>query len=190
MKDFNTHHELNWNSSFCGWKALDGEATWTSALQSFKNASNYVHEDTPQLPGKKGQGCILSLLLKEDVVLLQKPGVGEVARVGLCLAGEEGVLWDVHCNVLWWWDNEWGTCWKKTKQRWIWNLGCLDDETLNCIHVYRTCRVNTERVNVFYWLSESTMWRLARWISTVAYISKYQNTSTALGCDHVDNSNQ
>lgn len=35
---------------------------------------------------------VLSLLLEEDVVLLQEPGVGEVARVGLCLAGEEGVL--------------------------------------------------------------------------------------------------
>lgn len=146
MKDFTTHHELNLNSSFCGWEALDGEAAWTSALQTFKTVSNYLHEDTPQLPGKKGQGCILSLLLKEHVVLLQKPGVGEVARVGLCLAGEEGVLWNVHCNVLWWWDNEWGT-WKK-KQRWIWNLGCLDDETLNCIDFWGLSYMQSEHQEV------------------------------------------
>lgn len=35
---------------------------------------------------------IITLLLKEDVVLLQEPGIGKVARVGLRLAGEEGVL--------------------------------------------------------------------------------------------------
>lgn len=45
---------------------------------------------------------IITLLLEEDVVLLPEPGVGQVARVGLCLAGEEGVLRDVHCNVLRW----------------------------------------------------------------------------------------
>lgn len=45
---------------------------------------------------------IITLLLEEDVVLLPEPGVGQVTRVGLRLAGEEGILRDVHCNVLWW----------------------------------------------------------------------------------------
>lgn len=35
---------------------------------------------------------IITLLLEEDVVLLPEPGVGQVTRVGLRLAGEEGVL--------------------------------------------------------------------------------------------------
>lgn len=41
------------------------------------------------------------LLLEEDVVLLPEPGVGQVARIGLCLAREEGVTGDVHCDVFW-----------------------------------------------------------------------------------------
>lgn len=43
-----------------------------------------------------------TLLLEEDVVLLPEPGVGQVARVGLGVAGEEGVLRDVDCDVHWW----------------------------------------------------------------------------------------
>jgi len=45
---------------------------------------------------------IITLLLEKDVVLLPEPGVGQVARIGLRLAGEEGVLRDVHRYVLWW----------------------------------------------------------------------------------------
>lgn len=45
---------------------------------------------------------IITLLLEEDVVLLPEPGVGQVARIGLRLAGEEGILRDVHCDVLRW----------------------------------------------------------------------------------------
>lgn len=86
---------------------------WTNALPF----SNSVQLSEWRHAGNSGQGCILSLLLKEDVVLLQKPGVGKVPRVGLCLAGEEGVLWNVHCNVLWWWYNEWGTCWEKKQNK-------------------------------------------------------------------------
>lgn len=45
---------------------------------------------------------IITLLLEEDIVLLPEPGVSQVARVGLRLAGEEGILRNVHCDVLWW----------------------------------------------------------------------------------------
>ena len=47
-----------------------------------------------------------ALLLEEDVVLLPEPGVGQVARVGLGLAGEEGVLGNVYRDVLWWRNDE------------------------------------------------------------------------------------
>ena len=43
---------------------------------------------------------MVALLLEEDVILLPEPGVGQVSRVGLCLAGEESVLRDVDCDVL------------------------------------------------------------------------------------------
>lgn len=45
---------------------------------------------------------IITLLLEEDVVLLPEPGVCQVARIGFRLAGEEGILRDVHRYVLWW----------------------------------------------------------------------------------------
>lgn len=42
---------------------------------------------------------IITLLLEVDVVLLPEPGVGQVARVRLCLAGEECILGYVDGDV-------------------------------------------------------------------------------------------
>lgn len=44
--------------------------------------------------------CRATLLLEVDVVLLPEPGVGEVARVRLGLAGEQCILGNVDGDVL------------------------------------------------------------------------------------------
>ena len=44
---------------------------------------------------------IITLLLEVDVILLPEPGVGEVAGIGLRLAGEEGILGYVDGDVFW-----------------------------------------------------------------------------------------
>ena len=45
---------------------------------------------------------IITLLLEVDVILFPKPGVGQVARIRLRLAGEECILGYVYSHVFWW----------------------------------------------------------------------------------------
>lgn len=59
---------------------------------------------------------IITLLLEEDVIFLPKPGVGQVAWIRFCLAGEECILGYVDCYVFWWGYNKWWP-WKKDKKQ-------------------------------------------------------------------------
>lgn len=43
----------------------------------------------------------MTLLLEVDVVLLPEPSVGQVARIGLGLAGKECILGNVDGDVFW-----------------------------------------------------------------------------------------
>lgn len=70
--------------------------------------ANQVAQTTARWRRGGRRGALL--LLEEDVVLLPEPCVGQVARVGLRLAGEEGVLGDVDRDVLWWRDDEGWAC--------------------------------------------------------------------------------
>ena len=59
-----------------------------------------------------GSGQGVHSLLEVDILILPVPGVGEVAGVGLCPAGEQRVLGDVDSDVLRRGDDEgrpWGT---------------------------------------------------------------------------------
>lgn len=48
---------------------------------------------------------IITLLLEVDVILFPEPGVGQVARIRLRLAGEEGILGYVDGDVFRWRDD-------------------------------------------------------------------------------------
>lgn len=50
---------------------------------------------------------VMDLLLKVDVILLPKPGVGQVAGIRFSLAGEESILGYVDSDVFWWRDDVW-----------------------------------------------------------------------------------
>lgn len=77
---------------------------YTFVLSTHKKQTSSQHGThvTGELMWHTIMNPIITLLLEEDVVLLPEPAVGQVARVGFRLAGEEGVLRNVHCNVLWW----------------------------------------------------------------------------------------
>lgn len=45
---------------------------------------------------------IITLLLEVDVIFFPKPGVGQVARICFCLAGEECILGYVYSHVFRW----------------------------------------------------------------------------------------
>lgn len=62
-----------------------------------------------------GVNSIITLLLEVDVVLLPVPGVGQVARVRLCLARKLGILGYVNSDVLRWCHNVWRTWWRQNK---------------------------------------------------------------------------
>ena len=59
-------------------------------------ASEYV---AAQLRLRCACKLIMTLLFEVDVVLLPKPGVGQVAGIRFCLAGEQCILGDVDSDV-------------------------------------------------------------------------------------------
>lgn len=57
---------------------------------------------------------IITLLLEVDIVFFPEPGVGQVARIRLRLAGEECILGYVYSDVFWWRDDVWRP-WERQK---------------------------------------------------------------------------
>lgn len=66
------------------------------------------------------QNSIITLLLEVDVILLPEPGVGQIARIRLCLAGEECILGYVDSDVFWRGDDIWRPCEKQKHVVYFW----------------------------------------------------------------------
>lgn len=76
------------------------------------------------------RNLIITLLLEVDVILFPEPGVGQVARIRLRLAGEECILGYVYGDVFWRWHNVWRP-WEKRNSILVcvassrWSPACL-----------------------------------------------------------------
>lgn len=112
-----TPHKMEW--AFGGiWMTNGKNGQYRFGLQQLKQMGGGVIEHKQCMNGSTGNS-IITLLLEVDVVLLPIPGVGQVCRVCLCLAGEECVLRYVYSYVLGWCNDKWWPWGKQKKWSWV-----------------------------------------------------------------------